>query len=147
MLADKSLYLVIVAKRSPFLAKVLAPYDQSRIVILSDLSDSDLVHVYTKAHVLVTPSLMEGYGLVGLESLMVGTPVIASNIPVYREVYAVGARHASPVSFFDPSSSQDLIRAIHSVGARSSRPLIFNRNWDDVAKSIAEVINARMHSL
>ena len=147
-LGDKSLHLVIVAKRSPFLAKSLAPYDQSQIVILSDLSDSDLVHVYTKAHVLVTPSLMEGYGLVGLESLMVGTPVIASNIPVYREVYSVGARPASPVSFFDPSSSQDLIRAIRSVGANPRiRPLQFPRSWDDVAKDIAEVIHARMSSL
>lgn len=135
-LDDKSLRLVIVAKRSPFIAKSLAPYDQSRIVILSDLSDSDLVHVYTKAVALVTPSLMEGYGLVGLESLMVGTPVIASNIPVYREVYG------NKVTYFDPSSASDLVDKIKSVTNRI--PLLkFDRNWDDVARSIAEVINAR----
>jgi glycosyltransferase involved in cell wall biosynthesis len=137
-LNDKSLHLVIVAKRSPFLSKVLAPYDLSRIVVLSDVSDLDLVAVYQKAHVLVTPSLMEGYGLVGLEALMVGTPVIASNIAVYREVYG------NKVIYFDPSSVADLIHKIKLVGANPRvRPLIFPRTWDDVAKEIGEVINAR----
>jgi glycosyltransferase involved in cell wall biosynthesis len=136
LLEDKSFHLVIVAKRSPFLSKALAPFDQSRIVILSDLSDPDLVHVYTQASVLVTPSLMEGYGLVGLESLMVGTPVIASNIAVYREVYG------NKVVYFDPTSVTDLIDKINSTTKRAPA-LVFDRNWDDVAKEIGEVINAR----
>lgn len=140
-LEDKSMSLVIVAKRSPFLSKSLAPFDQSRIVILSDLSDSDLVHVYTQASVLVTPSLMEGYGLVGLESLMVGTPVIASNIAVYREVYG------NKVMYFDPHSAKDLIEKIKHVGATlavaRAPKFKFDRNWDDVASDIGGIINAR----
>ena len=135
--------LVIVAKPSPFLSRVLAPFDQTRIHIMSNLSDSELVNVYKHADVLVTPSLMEGYGLVGLEALMVGTPVIASNIPVYREVYG------DKVTYFDPKSSTDLVHVL--VGAGSSRPKIhslnFPRTWSDVAQDIAEVINARCSSL
>jgi len=84
---------------------------------------------------------MEGYGLVGLESLMVGTPVVASNIPVYREVYA------DLVTYFDPASPADLVRAINTAMKKSAKPLKFDRTWDDVAKSIAEVINARSPSL
>ncbi len=134
--------LVMVSQQSPFLARVLAPYDRTRIHILSGLSDEELVSVYCHAQLLVTPSLMEGYGLVGLESLMVGTPVIASNIPVYREVYG------DKVTYFDPYSVDDLVSKIKSVVAVSrSRPLKFPRTWDDVAKDIAEVINARSHSL
>ena len=133
--------LVIVAKPSPFLSRVLAPYDQTRIHLLSNLNDQELVEIYRRASLLVTPSLMEGYGLVGLESLMVGTPVVASNIPVYREVYG------DKVTYFDPTSASDLVRAIRSVGARSSRPFIFSRTWSDVAQDIAEVINARLSSL
>ena len=80
---------------------------------------------------------MEGYGLVGLEALMVGTPVVASNIPVYREVYG------DKVIYFDLTSPKDLIRAIR-VGANPCvRPFIFSRNWDNVAQEIAEVIHAR----
>jgi len=141
MKSVKTHELVIVAKPSPFLSRVLAPYDQTRIHLLGNLSDEELVEVYRRASLLVTPSLMEGYGLVGLESLMVGTPVVASNIPVYREVYG------NKVTYFDPVSASDLARAIRSVGARSSRPFIFTRTWSDVAQDIAEVINARSPSL
>lgn len=130
--------LVIVAKPSPFLSRVLAPYDSSHIQVLSNLSDPTLVEVYRQAQVLVTPSLMEGYGLVGLESLMVGTPVVASNIPVYREVYG------DQVTYFDPYSVSSLVSALQSsfINPRPS-PLKFPRTWDDVARDIAEVIHAR----
>lgn len=134
--------LVIVAQQSPFLSRVLAPFDQTRIHIHSQLSDQELAAIYAQASLLVTPSLMEGYGLVGLEALMVGTPVVASNIPVYREVYG---HH---VTYFDPHSSQDLVRAIQATLMQvRPKPLSFPRTWDDVARSIAEVINAHSHSL
>ena len=126
--------LVIVAKPSPFLSRVLAPYDRTRIHILSNLTDSELVSVYHQAQLLVTPSLMEGYGLVGLESLMVGTPVVASNIPVYREGYGKKVTY--------------LAKTVTSVlKKKRPAPLDFKRTWDDVARDIAEVINARCTSL
>ena len=134
--------LVIVAKKSQFLSRVLAPYDQTRIHILSNLSDEELVVVYRQAQVLVTPSLMEGYGLVGLEALMVGTPVVASNIAVYREVYG------DKVTYFDPHSSSDLVKALSNPKfIIHNSKFKFDRTWDDVAKSIAEVIHARCASL
>lgn len=135
-------HLVIVAKPSPFLSRALAPYDRTRLTLLSELDDNDLVQVYRRATMLVTPSLMEGYGLVGLEALMVGTQVVASNIPVYREVYG------DKVTYFDPSSSKDLIRAVKTIPTSHHPSTIqFSRTWDDVARDIAEVIHARMPSL
>lgn len=136
-------HLVIVAKPSPFLSRALAPYDQARLHILSDLADADLVQVYRQAAALVTPSLMEGYGLVGLEALMVGTPVVASNIAVYREVYG------DKVTYFDPSSPKDLVRAILTSLAHYpiTSLLSFPRTWSHVAHDIAEVIHARSASL
>ncbi len=134
--------LVIVAKSTPFLIHSLAPYNRENITLLSDLTDEELVAVYSRATILVTPSYMEGYGLVGLESLMVGTQVIASNIPVYREVYG------NRVKYFDPDSVSSLIEAIKESNKSKKRsPLNFPRSWDDVARSIAEVINARCTSL
>lgn len=134
--------LVIVAKSSPFLSRALAPHDQTRIHHFTDLNDMELIHIYSSAKMLVTPSFIEGYGLVGLESLMIGTPVVASNIPVYREVYG------NLVTYFDPTSVKDLVRAIRvSKQGVDSPKLRFDRTWDDVAKSIAEVIHARCTSL
>jgi glycosyltransferase involved in cell wall biosynthesis len=142
MLQLPDYHLVIVAKQSPFLSRVLAPYDRTRIRILSSLTDSELVEVYARADVLVTPSLMEGYGLVGLEALMVSTPVIASNIPVYREVYG------DKVVYFDPHSVSELVNIIsHSKFLIPSSKMRLSRTWDDVASSIAEVIHARCASI
>ncbi len=138
MKALKGIDLVIVAKRTAFLDRTLAPFDQSHIHVLSEVTDQELVGLYRHASVLVTPSLMEGYGLVGLEALMVGTPVIASNIPVYREVYG------NRVSYVDPASSTELAISIaHLLKEKKPTPLHFDRTWDDVAHSIAEVIHAR----
>jgi glycosyltransferase involved in cell wall biosynthesis len=133
--------LVIVAKSTPFLSRALAPFDQTRIHLLENLNDTELVSVYKNASLLVTPSYMEGYGLVGLEALMVGTKVVASNIPVYREVYG------NQVTYFDPTTPSDLVSKIKSTLNTKSKTFKFDRTWDDVAKGIAEVIHARMSSL
>ena len=133
--------LVIVAKSTPFLSRALAPYDQTHIHLLQNLTDQDLVSVYKHASLLVTPSFMEGYGLVGLEALMVGTPVVASNIPVYREVYG------DKVTYFDPKSSSDLLEKIELTLKIKPKTFKFDRTWDDVARDISEVIHARSSSL
>ncbi len=110
--------------------------------LLQNLSDQDLVSVYKQASLLVTPSFMEGYGLVGLEALMVGTPVVASNIAVYREVYG------DKVTYFDPSSPKDLIRVISNFHfSPLTSHFTYSRTWDDVARDISEVIHARSSSL
>ena len=134
--------LVIVAKQSTFLKRILAKYEGSNIIVMSDLTDQELVTVYARANVLVTPSLMEGYGLVGLEAMMVGTPVVASNIAVYREVYG------DKVSYFDLTNEASLTKTITQTMASKRRlPLNYPRTWNQVSESIAEVINARCLSL
>lgn len=141
LLKDQSLHLVLVSKLSPFLSRTLAPYEPRQLHIFSELSDSDLRLLYRRARALVTPSLMEGYGLVALEALQLGVPVVASNIPVYREVYG------SSVTYFDPHSVPSLTTALKTVlESRSRLPVpnlpLLNRTWDDVAKAVAEVIDA-----
>ena len=137
LIKDKGFKLVIVAKHNAYLAKLLQELSRSRsgIIVLSGLTDQELVQVYRNARALVTPSLMEGYGLPGLEALMVGTPVIASNIPVYREVYG------DKVTYFNPQSPDDLASVINAVVAiPRGRPIKYDRTWIDVSKNIAEVI-------
>lgn len=136
-LKDPSLHLVVVSKLTPFLSRTLAPYEPKNIHIMSELTDSELYAVYKNASALVTPSLMEGYGLVGLEALMLGVPVVASNIPVYREVYG------SSVTYFEPKNVDDLVKAIKAVLKNPKPvPLPLTRTWKTVTESIAEVLNA-----
>jgi glycosyltransferase involved in cell wall biosynthesis len=48
--------------------------------------DADLARYLTHARALLFPSFIEGYGLPLVEALMLGTPVVASDLSVFREI-------------------------------------------------------------
>ncbi|MDR3569723.1 MAG: glycosyltransferase family 1 protein [Syntrophobacteraceae bacterium] len=52
----------------------------------SGCSDEELVWRLRRARALIFPSFIEGYGLPLIEALSNGVPVIASNLPVFREI-------------------------------------------------------------
>jgi glycosyltransferase involved in cell wall biosynthesis len=66
------------------------------------VSDDELISLYANARALVVPSLIEGFGFPLLEGLACGCPVIASDIPVFREL---GKQF---VNYFNPNSPDDL---------------------------------------
>jgi len=65
--------------------------------------------LYANAGALALPSLAEGFGLPVLEALAAGCPVVASDIPVVREVAGECA------VFCDASSVHSLSAALHRV--------------------------------
>jgi len=64
--------------------------------------------LYNFAAAFVFPSLHEGFGLPLLEAMACGTPVIAADTGVFREVAGDAA------IYFDPSDATDLVRAIET---------------------------------
>lgn len=65
--------------------------------------------LYKNTLAYVFPSLMEGFGLPGLEAMGYGAPVVSSNATCLPEVYGDAAH------YFDPLSVQDMARAINDV--------------------------------
>ena len=59
---------------------------EDRVVRLGSVEDSMLAGLYRGALALCFPSVVEGFGLPVLEALGAGVPVIASDLPVLREV-------------------------------------------------------------
>ena len=56
------------------------------VVEVGQCSDVDLDRHLRGARALLFPTLVEGYGLPLIEALALGTPVIASNLPVFHEI-------------------------------------------------------------
>lgn len=75
--------------------------------ILCDVDEELKASLLAHADCLLAPSLLEGFGLVPLEALVVGTPVVASDVPAHREV--LGGDLVDPS---DTGAFADKIRAV-----------------------------------
>jgi glycosyltransferase involved in cell wall biosynthesis len=58
---------------------------------LGDISRSSLAEEYNRAHLFCLPSVQEGFGIVLLEAMASGTPVVASRAAAIPEVLPQGA--------------------------------------------------------
>ncbi len=79
---------------APALARELGVADQ--VVWTGYLSDSELVHHYQQADLLVLPSRYEGFGLPVVEAMACGTPVVCSTAAALREIAGTAALFAEP---------------------------------------------------
>jgi glycosyltransferase involved in cell wall biosynthesis len=83
---DKDAVLIRVGKPE-YINKIKELGLENDIKYISNISDNDLNLLYNFVDLFVFPSIYEGYGLSIMESLSCGTPVICSDIPVFREIY------------------------------------------------------------
>ena len=68
----------------------------NNIHILGPRSSEDLVNYLSHADVLVSMSESEGFGLIVVEALSCGVPVLLNPIPVYKELYGSAANFVEP---------------------------------------------------
>lgn len=81
------------------------------VQMLEEVPAAELRLLYHHAAATVCPSLGEGFDFSGVEAMRCGGAVVASDIPVHREVFGDAAE------FFDTYSPADLARAIETVVA------------------------------
>jgi glycosyltransferase involved in cell wall biosynthesis len=106
------LRLALAGKPDVFTDDLAAHVREQRtdgVVFLGRVSDEELAWLYANARVYVFPSLMEGFGLPGLEAMSFGTPVAASSASCLPEVYADGAL------YFDPEDTAEMTRVLRRL--------------------------------
>ncbi len=106
------------------------------------VSDEEYVAALDGATALVHASRNEGFGIPLVESMSRGTPVVVSDIPVFKEV---GGDAALYFGADDPSAFAARIRALEAPGEwtrRSSASLerATHYSWDASAKVLLEVL-------
>lgn len=80
--------------------------DQDKITIVKSPTVEDLIFYYKNAEALVHPSFSEGFGLPIVEAAYFSCPIIASDIPVFREL--LGDNFLS----FDPNNPKDIAKKL-----------------------------------
>ena len=108
------------------------------------VDDEDMAPLYAGATSFIYPSLYEGFGLPPLEAMSCGCPVLASDIPVIREVCG------EAVLYFDPYNVNDIKRAItqylneSDVIKEKMRQKGFSNilrfSWEESVQELAKII-------
>lgn len=142
---DEEINLVIVGKQGWLvenLAKRLSKHRElnHRLFWIRNASDAKLDLLYREATCLIAASLGEGFGLPLVEAMSRGLPVIARDIPVFREVAGTGA------TYFQGSSPRVLAATIqewlHKPAAdkRDLKNTMHWIKWSESATQLASLI-------
>jgi glycosyltransferase involved in cell wall biosynthesis len=112
---------------------------------LGKVSKENLIDLYQRASVFVCPSLWEDFGLVTLEALSCGTPVVASNVGGIKEV----VKHNTNGILVPPNNPKDLAVALRklladkglreTLGKNGRKIIEDNFSWDSIAKRLIEI--------
>ena len=101
------------------------------------IEDPQLSWLYTHASAYVFPSLMEGFGLPGLEAMGYGTPVVSSNATCLPEVYGPAAHYFNPLDTSDMAEAIDQVLSDDTIRTRLSKAgykQIKKYSWKKMAK-------------
>jgi glycosyltransferase involved in cell wall biosynthesis len=138
--------LVMVGKENYFYKRIIEKVNtlglQENVLFVGAVNDSALSDLYHDAEALMYPSLMEGFGLPGLEAMQQECLVLASDIPVFREIYK------DAVVYFDPrdvSSMRDTIQkvledeAFYREKIQRGKHLVQSFSWEKMAKQTLHI--------
>ena len=109
---------------------------------LGFIDQEDSPALFQGASLFVMPSLYEGFGMPILEAMASGTPVIASDIPVLREVGSTYATYADPNT---PQSFTDAILSTLKQPKPSRETLqknVLRYSWADNVKKITDKVRS-----
>jgi glycosyltransferase involved in cell wall biosynthesis len=120
----------------------LAPH--AALVFHDGASDEEYSEELARATAFVSASHDEGFGIPLVEAMRLGTPVVVSDIPIFREIGGAAAR------FFDPDDVSELVQQVRSLedptqwldASARSLEAAARYNWGDSARHLLTVLTA-----
>lgn len=115
---NRGLEALITPQYAHYVIPTIPVQPKGHVIFTNPLQDHELAALYRQATLLVHPSLYEGFNLPLLEAMSHGLPIVASDIPVNREVTGGAAL------FFDPTSldsiGQMILKLLHEPALRQT---------------------------
>jgi glycosyltransferase involved in cell wall biosynthesis len=123
-------------------ARLTALAPEGALVIHDGVTDAEYGELLDGALALATMSLDEGFGLPLVEAMVRGTPVVVSDIPIFREIGGEAAVYA------DPRDVAAVAAAIRELGdpdawarrSAASREQAARFDWNRSARALLEVL-------
>lgn len=111
-----------------------------RLFVFHDLDDAELAYAYARSHALIAASHVEGFGLPLVEALGRGLPVVASDIPVFREI------GGTAVDFFALDDAVALAEALARMESEPRRQVEGWKwlSWDESTRRLLDEVRTRM---
>ena len=116
----------------------------TRLFLFSDLDDAEIDYAYRHARAVVLASIAEGFSLPIVEALRHGQTVMASDLPIHREV---GGENCDYFALVSPEGLTSLVarheerhRGVAAVRRDGVAPI----TWADATAQLWEVIRDRL---
>ncbi|MCQ1850768.1 glycosyltransferase family 4 protein [Neorhizobium galegae] len=90
-----------------------------RVHLVGSIDRDELGDILGAGNIYVFPSIWETFGLAGVEASMAGLPIVASDLPVLREVLCIGNgdENAAMTRFHPPCDATGLADAVKDLAA------------------------------
>ncbi|MBV9325367.1 MAG: glycosyltransferase family 4 protein [Chloroflexi bacterium] len=133
--------LVMVGRTTPYTAELralaAACSPPGQVQFVEGVSDTRLAALYRGAHAVAVPSTCEGFGFPLIEALASGSPVIASDLPVFRELVGDAAHYVPPL---DQSAWADSLLTTVMARSNSKTSIVERFTWARAAERTLEVL-------
>ncbi len=131
-------------------AQIMAREFGGRLQVRGRVEEDELARAYRRARVLVIPSRFEGLGMVALEAMACGTPVVASDVPGLTDLRGGGV---TLVPAEQPAALAEAVRGLLGDPGRwaeasdQARRVVEQRfSWAAVRPQVAEVYRSVLDS-
>jgi glycosyltransferase involved in cell wall biosynthesis len=123
--------------------ELFAQTANARVVFHNGVSDEEYQELLRDAFALVSASKDEGFGIPLVEAMQVGTPVVVSDLEIFREVASVAGKffEASKPTEFAEQLTALLNQKVWEQCSKDSLAQAALFNWNDSADALLELFS------